>query len=196
MELTFPQLLNGPAMPTYDQKPPDRIRSQNKGSRMINPESSLQLQRLLAILKSKAPDMSMGCDRQASNEIISRSVIKNSHEMIDPDVSSRLQRLLEMLIKKTADGLVEWEERIRDELFSTSIGKSSFIVETRHANAVSQFYFGMYDAKGALISRVTSADKRYPEGVRDQIQELWTTVSARASYLVSFLDQALNALDD
>jgi hypothetical protein len=163
---------------------------------MINPESSLQLQRLLAILKNKAPDMSIGCDRQASNEIIPGSVVKNGYAMINPDVSSRLRRLLEMLIKKTADGLVEWEERIRDELFSTSIGKSSFIVETRHVNSISEFSFGMYDAKGALISRVTSADERYPEGVRDQVRELWTTVSARASYLVSFLDQALNALDD
>jgi hypothetical protein len=162
---------------------------------MVNQESSLQLQRLLAILKNKTLATSIGRDKQGSNEIFSRSVPVKGSEMVNLEVSSRLQRLLEMLIGKTVDGLIEWEEPIRGELFSTSIGNSSFTVEKRHANAVGVLFFGMYDSKGILVSRVTSTDEQYPESVQDKIRELWNTVSARASHLVGFLDQALNTLD-
>jgi hypothetical protein len=162
---------------------------------MVNQESSLQLQRLLAILKNKTLATSSGRDKQGSNEIFSRSVAIKGSEMVNSEVSSRLQRLLEMLIDKTVDGLIEWEEPIRGELFSTSIGKSSFTVEKRHTNSVGVLSFGMYDSKGILVSRVTSTDEQYAESVQDKIRELWTTVSARASHLVSFLDQALSTLD-
>jgi hypothetical protein len=37
--------------------------------------------------------------------------------------------------------------------------------------------------------------EQYPDDVKDNIRELWTTVSARASHLIIFLDQALDALE-
>ena len=164
---------------------------------MVNPESSLQLQRLLAMLKDRALETSVERDRQTSSETLPRAVAKTkASEIVNLEVSSRLQRLLEILISKTTDGSAQWEEQVRDELFSTSIGKFSFTVETRLNNATSLLSFGMYDFKGVLVSRVASADEQYSEAVQEKIRELWTTVSARASHLVSFLDQALNALED
>lgn len=163
---------------------------------MVNPESSLQLQRLLAMLKDKALETSIERDRKTSGEIPPTTVAKKAPAIVNLEVSSRLQRLLEILINKTVDGLAEWKEQVRDQLFSASIGRFSFTVEFRHDNVASLLSFGMYNFKGVLVSRVTSADEQYPEAVQEKIRELWTTVSTRASHLVSFLDQALNALED
>src|SRR5947209_1979599 len=115
-------------MPTRNQEPPDVSPRQNKGFEMVNSESSLQLQRLLALLKNKALESSSERDEDATSEAFPRSVAKKGSEMVDLEVSSRLQRLLETLTGKTVDGLIEWEEQLRSELFLASIGRSSFTV--------------------------------------------------------------------
>jgi hypothetical protein len=163
---------------------------------MVNPNVSPQLLRLLELLKNKTLEASIERDRRTPGEISPTSVAGKGPEMVNLEVCSRLQRLLEILISKTVDGSIEWEEQTSDELFSTSIARSSFTVATRHADSSGVFSFGMYDSSGVLVSRVTNTNEEYPENIRDGIQKLWTTVSARASHLINFLDQALNALEE
>lgn len=167
-----------------------------KGSKMVNPESASQLQALLEMLKRKALETSSAGGQQPSNEIFSRPVTRTSHERVNPEVSSRLHRLLELLAKKTIDGSIRWDEQVRDQLFSTSVANSTFAIERGHRNVTDLFAFEIYDSRGALVSRVISADEQYPESVRDRIVILCNTVSARASHLVSLLDQTLDALEN
>ena len=163
---------------------------------MVNAESTLQLQRLLEMLKLKARETSNERDQQASNDILSRPVTKKSYEVANPEVSSRLQRLLEVLVKKTHDRSIRWDERVFDQLFCTSVAKSTFAIERGHRNIADLFAFEMYDSAGALVARVTTNDERYPESIREEIRILWHTVDVRASHLVSLLDEALDTLEE
>ncbi len=162
---------------------------------MVSPESVTQLQALLEALRRKALETSGEHGQQASNKIFSRSVTQASHDRVDPEVSARLHRLFELLTKKTVDGSTRWDEQVFGQLFSTPVANLTFTIERGHRNITELFALEIYDSRGALVSRVTSADERYPENIRDKIGVPWNIVSARASHLVSFLDQALDALE-
>ena len=163
---------------------------------MVNPESALQLQRLLEMLKRKALETSNEPGQAALNEIFTRPVVKQSYDMVNPEVSSRLQRLLDILTKKTYEGSIRWDERVFEQLFSISLARSTFTVERGHRNVIDRFAFEIYDSRGAMVTRVTSTDEQYPESVREQIRTLWNAVSARVSHLVSLLDEVLDALEE
>jgi hypothetical protein len=160
---------------------------------MVNPESALQLQRLLDMLKNKALETSGEGSQQASNEIFSRPVLGS--RMANPEISSRLHRLLELLANKTVEGSIRWDEHLFDQLFVASVAKSTFAIERGHRNVIDLFAFDIYDPRGALAARITTTDEQYPESIREAIRTLWNIVSARASHLVSVLDQALDALE-
>jgi hypothetical protein len=163
---------------------------------MVNPESALQLQRLLEMLKRKALETSNAHSQPASNEIFTRPVVKQNCEMVNPEASSRLQRLLDILTKKTVEGSIGWDERVFEKLFSISLARSTFVIERGHQNVIDLFAFEIYDSTGAMVARVTSTDEQYPESIREEIRALWTAVSTRASRLVSLLDEVLHTLEE
>jgi hypothetical protein len=161
---------------------------------MNNPEASSGLEKLLEML-NKIAEGSIEREDLTSKELLPTPPTVQGCRMINPEVSSRLQRLLGILNSKAVDGSIEWKKPTSDELFSTSVARFSFTIAMGHSDDIDSFIFGMYDPRGVLVSLVTTADEQYPDDVKDNIRELWTTVSARASHLIIFLDQALNALE-
>jgi hypothetical protein len=166
-----------------------------KGFEVNNPDISSGLQKLLAMLENKTTDGSSEQEKPTPKEPAPTPASGQGHRMVNPEVSSRLKKLLAMLETKTVHGSIEWKKPTSDDLFSTSVARSSFTIATSGGD-VDAFTFGMYDSRGILVSLVTSTDEQYPEDVKDNIRKLWTTVSTRASHLVRFLDQALNALEN
>jgi hypothetical protein len=162
---------------------------------MNNPEIPSGLQKLLAMLENKTADGSIEREQSTSDRALPTSAAIRGCKLINPEVSLRLKRLLAMLSTKTADESIEWKKPTSEELFSTSVARSSFTIAMGRVDDVDVFKFEMHDSRGVLVSLVTSTDEQYPRDIRDNIRELWVTVSTRASHLIRFLDQALNALE-